>query len=714
MNQSLSQASLFPFPRNAILLGASILLALASHAQTPDPGVPFDPGTSVGSTNLTWITGGDQPWTQNTVVFDAGAASVSSGAIGDSQTSWLETTVTGPGQIYFRWAVASEAGYDMFDFRVGGAVVSEYSGIFPWTSQTSTVTQVGPVKLRWAYSKDGSVFDSRDQAYLDQVLWVPDGSGGLSVRIDGNGTGAVTSSDAGATIDCGPKCVATAALSATITLEATPETGSVFEGWSGECMGTQTTCQVTVDVLSEVVAHFSTASLPEGLANNVALTGLGGRALSVSDFYVDVPAGASDLVIRIDDANPSTDNSAFMQVAHGQPPASDDYDCFPLVSNARQVCAFASPQAGRYYITVGGLSDVFSGLELKASYALGGTSHALSVSASTGGRVVSSNVIFPVTKVEEPIYSTQVIGGRDTTIEQWPWQVQLIRAGKPFCSGSLLSDEWVVTAAHCFDGGAPSSLALGRTALTAGGIVRSAAEVIIHEEYTGSSFDYDIALIRLDTPVTFGSTISPIELLSAEQEPNLAQDGVLGSVTGWGLARENAQPDQLQVADVAMISPEACRSSGYPASGITDRMICAGFVEGGIDACGGDSGGPLVVRDRLGGHRLAGITSWGDGCAKPDFPGVYTRVSAFADWISDKTSLTFSDRILDCGLNCQVTLPHNTALTLVPQPDPGHYFVSFDGGCAGQSVCPLTINAPRTVNAIFAPISIFEDRFEAQ
>jgi len=286
----------------------------------------------------------------------------------------------------------------------------------------------------------------------------------------------------------------------------------------------------------------------------------------------------------------------------------------------------------------------------------------------------------------------------------------------PYCSGALIDREWVVTAAHCFDNRTPSIIWLGRTNLTSGGIDADVAQVIVHEGYEKDSFEKDIALVRLATPVQYGPSIAPIAPLSAEQEGNLAQDGVLGSVTGWGLLYPftDVRPNALQLANVAMLSPEACRNTQYSSTSITDNMICAGFVEGGVDACRGDSGGPLVVRDGLGGHRLAGITSWGEGCAQPGYPGVYTRISAFVDWISEQTGLTFSDKILDCGDTCEVTVPEDTQLTLVPEPDPGYFFVGFDGICAGQLTCSLTIDQARTINAVFQAEAIFQDRFESQ
>lgn len=689
------------------------VLSVSAWAQTSGLSGPFDPGSALGDTGLSWITGGDAPWAKTSVVYDTGSEALASGIIGNGQVSWLQTTVTGPGTVIYRWAVDSEWGYDALKFSVNGSDSLTPSGFFPWTQQIQTIAEVGSVDLRWAYHKDGSVSVGRDQAYLDQVLWIPAGSGGLSIKVTGNGAGVVESTDNGQTIDCGPTCIANLALGSTLTLTATPATGSVFEGWSGACSGTGS-CEITIAELTEVLAEFSTAALPEALSNDVPVTGIDGRAMSARGFYIDVPSGARDLMIRVSDGVKRETNSAFLMVGVGRIPTGDDYDCFPLVTNSHQVCAFAKPVADRYHILVGGQSDVFSGIQIKASYGLEGMTHSVTVGTNTGGRVVSSNVQFPIEPIDLANPVPQVIGGGDTTITQWPWQVQ-VRAGGSFCSGSLIDAEWVISAAHCLDGASSASVAVGRTALNSGGVTIGSAEIIVHEGYVEAAYRRDIALIRLSTPVNLGSSTQPIELLSVEQESNLAADGVLGTVTGWGYTREGAeQPQVLQVADVAIIGPQACRNLRYSALSITDDMICAGFVEGGVDTCAGDSGGPLVVRDGLGGYRLAGITSWGNDCALAGYPGVYARVSSFIDWISDKTGLVFSDKILDCGDQCQVTVPDGTQLTLVPEVDPGYFFVGFDGICAGQMTCSLTINEARTVNALFQAEGIFRDRFEVQ
>lgn len=692
-----------------------LLLALSLMPVLAFSQVPIDMDEALGGAGLTWVTGGSVPWFSQDVVVVAGANAAASGSVGDSQSSFLEISVTGPGRVVYRWAVSSEPSFDELRFEVNGNSQIERSGLVPWQTASAIISASGTQVLRWVYAKDVSVSMGRDQAYLDQVLWIPDGAGGISVELIGNGSGAVASGIGEPDIDCGPDCIATASLGTNITLEATPQAGSAFEGWFGACSGTQSTCTIALSQWDRVIAKFSDAFLDEELLAGGQVSGISGTALSVKRFYVDVPSDAQDLVVRLTGQD-STSNNAFLSVAHERLPEGRDSDCSPSVEKASQVCAFASPSQGRYHIAVGGESDTFSGVDLSVDYNLTASQHLVSVSSSAGGRLVSSDVIFPVEPIDGPIYTPEIVGGGDSTVEQWPWQVQLRRStgSGPFCGGSLISPDWVVTAAHCLDNGSVDTVVLGRTALNSGGIGRSVVESIVHESY--ANFNHDIALLRLDAPVTYGSSIQPIGLLSSAQEANLAKNGVLASVSGWGLLYQvtSVRSGQLQSADVAMVSTEACRNSGYSASSITDNMICAGFVEGGVDACAGDSGGPLVVRDHLGGYRLVGITSWGDGCAKANFPGVYTRVSKFVSWVESKTGLSFPDTILDCGECCQVTVPNETKLTLVPEPDPGYFFVGFDGICAGQMTCSLTVTSSQSIQAQFAPIAIFQDRFESQ
>lgn len=233
----------------------------------------------------------------------------------------------------------------------------------------------------------------------------------------------------------------------------------------------------------------------------------------------------------------------------------------------------------------------------------------------------------------------RIIGGAPAPIGAYPWQVSLGVANLPasighFCGGSVLDSNWVVTAAHCVDGNTQSSaiqVIYGTNFLGQGGTVANVERIIIHDSWNPSSFDYDIALLRItDTIHT-----TPIKLVPPGDANRLMPVGVLATVSGWGLTKVGSGiSDVLQHVGVQVTSNEVCNNPASYAGKITDRMLCAGFATGGQDSCQGDSGGPLVVFDQKGGYSLAGVVSWGEGCAEPYKYGVYTSLPAVADWLT--------------------------------------------------------------------------------
>uniref|UniRef100_A0A452TAI2 Transmembrane protease serine 5 n=1 Tax=Ursus maritimus TaxID=29073 RepID=A0A452TAI2_URSMA len=157
--------------------------------------------------------------------------------------------------------------------------------------------------------------------------------------------------------------------------------------------------------------------------------------------------------------------------------------------------------------------------------------------------------------------------------------------------------------------------------------------IIPHPLYSTQNHDYDIALLRLQTPLNFSDTVGPV-CLPAEK-----QDFPRGSqcwVSGWGHTNPSHthSSDTLQDTVVPLLSTQLCNSSCVYSGALTPRMLCAGYVDGRADACQGDSGGPLVCLDG-GTWHLVGVVSWGRGCAEPNHPGVYTKVAELLDWIHD-------------------------------------------------------------------------------
>ncbi|XDV13461.1 hypothetical protein PO909_001861, partial [Leuciscus waleckii] len=231
--------------------------------------------------------------------------------------------------------------------------------------------------------------------------------------------------------------------------------------------------------------------------------------------------------------------------------------------------------------------------------------------------------------------NNKIVGGQAATEGSWPWQVSLQSAsfGGHFCGGSLINKDWVLSAAHCFQSSSGTIwIYLGRRSQSGSNSYeqsRTASQVINHPNYNNPSNDNDIALLQLSSSVTFSDYIQPVCLAAAG---SVIAAGTESWVTGWGVLQEGSTqiPDLLQEVMIPIVSNSDCNND-Y--GGITSNMICAGLTKGGKDSCQGDSGGPLVSKNSPQWIQC-GIVSFGQGCAQPNFPGVYTRVSQYQDWIN--------------------------------------------------------------------------------
>jgi secreted trypsin-like serine protease len=227
----------------------------------------------------------------------------------------------------------------------------------------------------------------------------------------------------------------------------------------------------------------------------------------------------------------------------------------------------------------------------------------------------------------------RIVGGEDADIKDHPWQVAVEVDGE-LCGGVIIAQNWVLTAAHCFDSDDPKKVRIkaGATNYRIGGVWAAADRVVLHK-FDRSTKENDLALVKLRTRPA-GRSI-PL----AKPDLELARCQHL-EVTGWGRTKagKRGASQKLQKATVPHVDTATCNEPKSYNGAIRPSMICAGFHE--IDACQGDSGGPLVYKGPDGAV-LVGIVSWGESCGSQFKYGVYTRVSAHRDWI---TKVIASDR----------------------------------------------------------------------
>ncbi|KAJ0059552.1 hypothetical protein NL108_001916, partial [Boleophthalmus pectinirostris] len=244
-----------------------------------------------------------------------------------------------------------------------------------------------------------------------------------------------------------------------------------------------------------------------------------------------------------------------------------------------------------------------------------------------------------------PRKRTKIVGGSDAGTGSWPWQVslQMERYGH-VCGATLVGSRWLISAAHCFQDSDAIKYSdsrawrafMGMRVMTSGisgAANRQIRRILIHPKYDQFTSDYDIALLELSIPIFFNDLVQPVCIPAPSHS---FATGTNCYVTGWGVLMEDGElASRLQEASVKIISRNTCNKLYDDA--VTPRMLCAGNLQGGVDACQGDSGGPLVCLERGRRWFLAGIVSWGEGCARQNRPGVYTQVVKFSDWVHQQT-----------------------------------------------------------------------------
>ncbi|XP_031328954.1 trypsin beta-like [Photinus pyralis] len=223
-----------------------------------------------------------------------------------------------------------------------------------------------------------------------------------------------------------------------------------------------------------------------------------------------------------------------------------------------------------------------------------------------------------------PRLDRRIVGGKPVKIEEYPYQVSLQSDGSHICGGSIIGPTKVLTAAHCTSGPYASSLSIRHSSTYRGvkGVVIMISNIVRNPDYGPITASHDVSVLTLSEPIKDSDIAKPIVLV----ETNATEGDREAVCTGLGARLSGGFTLHLQAVDVKEVDRKACNVS-YNGR-ITDTMIC--FASPGKDSCQGDSGGPLVVGDKQ-----VRIVSWGRGCARPDYPGVYAHVAPLRTFIDE-------------------------------------------------------------------------------
>ncbi|XP_021712427.1 trypsin-4, partial [Aedes aegypti] len=229
----------------------------------------------------------------------------------------------------------------------------------------------------------------------------------------------------------------------------------------------------------------------------------------------------------------------------------------------------------------------------------------------------------------------RIINGASASITQFPYLVSVQR--KTFysryhiCGGTFISLQWIMTAAHCLVAETTDGLVIRAESSfhDRGGVLLRVDVIIVHDQYANTDDDYDFGLIRLRRP------FRRAQVVGLRNGPKRFPPGFLCDVMGWGKTNYSKVSYRLRRVSLPIVKQSICQAAYRGRRyNVTRRMLCAGFTEGGQDACKGDSGGPLVCN-----KTLTGIISWAIGCASRNFYGVYSDITQVRAWIRNKTGV---------------------------------------------------------------------------
>ena len=313
----------------------------------------------------------------------------------------------------------------------------------------------------------------------------------------------------------------------------------------------------------------------------------------------------------------------------------------------------------------------------------------------------------PASQAQPPAPSGRIVSGMTTNHSATPWftTLRIASGGQEYlCGGTAISNHWIVTAAHCVHGMSNSDLRNSRaivnpTDLYADTVSRTVGwrRVLVNPQYDAYDNTNDLALI--ETASTLGT--SAMAYSAAGSSPTL---GTSLKVFGFGLTSSGGSPSRtLRMGAVTDLAGPNGTCGGYADVYDSSSMLCAGSTNGRVDACQGDSGGPLV--GWAGRRTLVGIVSWGYGCAQPGYPGVYTRISTYAQWIAATTGIVGSTTPVSLAgpADLRSSRPCQTRVCSIPRKHRLSVIVNNLGDQAGRwKVTTKRLSASRSAGVLGA------------
>lgn len=276
----------------------------------------------------------------------------------------------------------------------------------------------------------------------------------------------------------------------------------------------------------------------------------------------------------------------------------------------------------------------------------------------------------------------RIVGGGPIDITAAPWQVLLRINNATQCGGAIISDSWILTAAHCLNGVGPGQVEAFVGVTDQNRLSREqqvqVSQVIVNPGWNPSNYSNDLALIGLAAPVVTSASVQHVSLPLVQDATTWPALGEQGTISGWGTTTVSGSSSPiLRAATVQILSsPTDPKCGEYGSSFTPGHHVCAGIPQGGVDACQGDSGGPLTVGYN-GTPVLAGIVSSGSGCADPKYPGLYTRVTSYLPWLREYVPLPQSPPGSPTGVQVKALQGGRVFVSWVPPINDGGAEISY-------------------------------------